>query len=99
MRCSAAAKPNPPMARRQPQNLRCTKQGSEPVGWDPFAKRTPAAAASSHRTSKRTALTLIELLLTLAVLGILAAILIPQLSGDLPERLSAAAQVVSTDLD
>jgi prepilin-type N-terminal cleavage/methylation domain-containing protein len=47
----------------------------------------------------RPALTLIELLLTLAVLGILAAVLIPQLSGDLPERLSAAAQVISADLD
>jgi Tfp pilus assembly protein FimT len=44
-------------------------------------------------------LTLIELLMTIAVLGILAAILIPQLSGDLPERLSAAAQVVAADLD
>jgi prepilin-type N-terminal cleavage/methylation domain-containing protein len=48
---------------------------------------------------RRRALTLIELLLTLAVLGILAAILIPQLSGDLPERLAAGAQVVSADLD
>jgi len=37
--------------------------------------------------------------MTIAVLGILAAILIPQLSGDLPERLSAAAQVVAADLD
>jgi prepilin-type N-terminal cleavage/methylation domain-containing protein len=48
---------------------------------------------------RRRALTLIELLMTLAVLGILAAILIPQLSGDLPERLAAGAQVVSADLD
>jgi Tfp pilus assembly protein FimT len=37
--------------------------------------------------------------MTIAVLGILAAILIPQLGGDLPERLQAGAQVVSTDLD
>jgi prepilin-type N-terminal cleavage/methylation domain-containing protein len=49
--------------------------------------------------SPASGLTLVELLLTIAVLGVLAAILIPQLSGDLPERLSAAAQVVASDLD
>jgi Tfp pilus assembly protein FimT len=38
-------------------------------------------------------------LLTIAVLGILAAILIPQLSGDLPERLNSGAQIISTDFD
>jgi Tfp pilus assembly protein FimT len=37
--------------------------------------------------------------MTIAVLGILAAILIPQLGGDLPERLNSGAQVVSADLD
>ncbi|HMC11000.1 MAG TPA: prepilin-type N-terminal cleavage/methylation domain-containing protein, partial [Pirellulaceae bacterium] len=50
-------------------------------------------------TGRRRGLTLIELLLTIAVLAILAAVLIPQLSGDLPERLSAASQIVSADLD
>ena len=54
---------------------------------------------SARPIGHRPALTLVELLLTIAVLGILAAVLIPQLSGDLPERLSAAAQVVATDLD
>jgi prepilin-type N-terminal cleavage/methylation domain-containing protein len=58
-----------------------------------------ARSAPTRTCSKRPALTLIELLLTLAVLGILAAVLIPQLSGDLPERLNAAAQVISADLD
>jgi type II secretory pathway pseudopilin PulG len=44
-------------------------------------------------------LTLLELLLTIAVLSILAAALIPQLTGELPERLDAAAQIVAADLD
>jgi hypothetical protein len=39
------------------------------------------------------------MLLTVAVLGILAAVLIPQLTSDLPDRLDAAAQVVAFDLD
>jgi type II secretory pathway pseudopilin PulG len=44
-------------------------------------------------------LTLLELLLSIALLGILCAVLIPQLSGDLPQRLSAAAQMLVSDLD
>src|SRR5438552_490664 len=109
MRCSAAARPRR-MAPLQPQNLRCTrpsKVGRPSRSAMGFVRR----GANNSRSIRaawpmgtiglrcRSALTLIELLLTLAVLGILAAILIPQLSGDLPERLSAAAQVVSTDLD
>src|SRR6476620_4963425 len=58
----------------------------------------PRPSVGPERQS-RSALTLIEVLLTIAVLAILAGILIPQLSADLPERLSAASQVVSADLD
>lgn len=47
----------------------------------------------------RSALTLIEVLIAITILGILAAVLIPQLSSDLPERLEAAAQIVAADLD
>jgi prepilin-type N-terminal cleavage/methylation domain-containing protein len=67
-----------------------------------WSTRHAQIVASRHSFIKdggRAGLSLIELLLTLAVLGILVAVLIPQLSGDLPERLSAAAQVISSDLD
>jgi Tfp pilus assembly protein FimT len=54
----------------------------------------------AHRPGRRrAALSLFELLLTIAIIGILAAILIPQLSGNLPDRLNAGAQVVCADLD
>jgi prepilin-type N-terminal cleavage/methylation domain-containing protein len=61
----------------------------------------PAIKPTRPRSTNSLAsgLTLVEVLLTIAVLGVLAAILIPQLSGDLPERLTAAAQVVAADLD
>lgn len=55
------------------------------------------ASLAAHHA--RRGLTLIELLLTIAILGILAAAVIPQLTSDLPERLQSAAQVVASDLD
>jgi prepilin-type N-terminal cleavage/methylation domain-containing protein len=64
-----------------------------PPAWRWFAQRTTLGA------SRNSGFTLIELLLTVAVMAILAAILIPHISSDIPERLDAAAQVVTADLD
>jgi prepilin-type N-terminal cleavage/methylation domain-containing protein len=58
----------------------------------------PSSPTSSLRSTRR-ALTLIELLLTIAILGIIAAAIIPSLSGDIPSRLSATAQIVGSDLE
>jgi prepilin-type N-terminal cleavage/methylation domain-containing protein len=66
-------------------------------GLDAFSFRNPQSAIRISRA--RSAFTLVELLITIAVLGIIAAMLIPQLTSDLPERLDAAAQIVSADLD
>jgi type II secretory pathway pseudopilin PulG len=54
---------------------------------------------STGRQRPCVALTLIELLLTLVFLSILATVLIPHLSADVPDRLSAASQVILADLD
>src|SRR5436190_13821180 len=80
--------------------LGCTKPA---ISREQTCSRMPGPVWSrlmvaSFRCS-RMGVTLIELLLTIAVLAILAAVLIPQLSGDLPERLNAASQVISADLD
>jgi prepilin-type N-terminal cleavage/methylation domain-containing protein len=57
----------------------------------------PPATAGPAR--QRRGLTLVEVLLTIAVLAILATVLIPRVTSDLPERLQAAAQIVTADLD
>jgi prepilin-type N-terminal cleavage/methylation domain-containing protein len=44
-------------------------------------------------------LTLIELLITVAVISIVAAMLIPQLGGHVPDQLSSVAQIVASDLE
>lgn len=47
----------------------------------------------------RAGLSLIEVLITLAVISILAGMLMPQLQVHIPDRLSAGAQVLASDLD
>ena len=65
----------------------------------PISRRVASTTYATPGRAPRRGLTLIELLLTIAVLGILAAALIPQLTSEMPERLDAAAQVVAADLD
>lgn len=43
--------------------------------------------------------TLIEILITIAVLGILAAVVIPQIGASAPDQVLGIAQIVSSDLD
>jgi prepilin-type N-terminal cleavage/methylation domain-containing protein len=73
-----------------------------PAGRNPKGRQGPLAPAqvpSGRRDVQVRGFTLIEVLLTIVILAIIAAAIIPQLSSDLPERLEAAAQVVVADLE
>ena len=59
-----------------------------------IAGSQPGSAASARR-----GLTLIELLITLAVISILAAMLIPQLGQQIPDQLLAVAEIVAADAE
>lgn len=48
---------------------------------------------------KRRGLTLIEILITVAILGILAAAIIPQFGATAPDQVRGAAQIVAADLE
>lgn len=51
------------------------------------------------RSARRAGYTLIEVLITIAVLGILAAVVIPQIGASAPDQVTGIAQVLASDLD
>jgi len=93
------------MARLQPRLHRCTKRAAECLRLlladevHSGSRRSSSGGFPLRPIRRAGGLTLIELLMTIAILGILAAILIPQFTSDLPDRLNAGAQVVSADFD
>jgi prepilin-type N-terminal cleavage/methylation domain-containing protein len=58
---------------------------------------SPLGRAAARSVAR--GLSLIELLFTLAVISILAALLIPQMGQEIPDQLSAASEIVAADLD
>lgn len=59
----------------------------------------PAASSRGKRAGASTGLTLVELLITIVVVSIVAAMLIPQLGRQIPDQLGAVAQIVAADLE
>ncbi len=63
----------------------------------------PSRSARGHSargaSGPQRGLTLIELLITVAVISIVAAMLIPQLGGHIPDQLTAVAEIVASDLE
>jgi prepilin-type N-terminal cleavage/methylation domain-containing protein len=59
--------------------------------------RSPFRRAAARSVAR--GLSLIEVLFTLAVISILAALLIPQMGQEIPDQLSAVSEIVAADLE
>lgn len=64
-----------------------------------FDKKTSRSIKTSIRLNARDGLTLIEILITVAILGILAATVIPQFGATAPDQVRGAAQIVAADME
>ena len=58
-----------------------------------------ALARATGRCAAISGLSLIEVLITLAVISVLAALLIPQMGQQIPDQLTAVAEIVAADLE
>lgn len=54
-------------------------------------------AGSPHRAAR--GLTLIEMIMTIVILAVLAALLLPQLGAEIPDQLQAGAEIVASDIE
>lgn len=65
----------------------------------PTTARPPFHQASRRGFCRQAGYTLIEILITIAVIGILAAVVIPQMGASVPDQVLGIAQILSSDLD